>query len=172
MAPRFIPIGISPPLITGSLVTEHPLAKYLPNTSTWNEDFTLCGRVSQFQFLPGYLLVMWLLHIIELIFRLSWLTCKMGEHFTCLKAGGVGVDQGTRWSPEVPSNSKKIFDSGKYISFQGTEMGKRNNLIADTKEPRCGLEYIRKLQQPRGKYKDKNIKGRTQGRKEGWPSMT
>lgn len=38
-------------------------------------------------------------------------------------------------------------------------------MIPDTKKPRYGIEYIRKLQQPRGRYKDKNIKGRTQGRK-------
>ena len=72
----------------------------------------------------------------------------------------------TRRSPEVPSNSKKVYDSRKKTSFLGTEMGKRNRVITDTKETRCGLEYTRKLKQPRGKYKDKNFKGRRAQRRE------
>lgn len=42
-------------------------------------------------------------------------------------------------------------------------MEKRNNLITETKA-RYGSEYIRKLQQPTGKYKDKDFRRRAQPR--------
>lgn len=37
--PAAILLGISRPLISGILVTELPFAKYLPNTSTWDEEY-------------------------------------------------------------------------------------------------------------------------------------
>ena len=92
---------------------------------------------------------------------------KWGGHLICLKAGGW-----TMCFLEVPSNCKKVYDSRKYIFFQRTERGKRNNLVADTKEARWGLGDIRKSQQPEETTKTRTSKEEPKEERKGWPGMT